>query len=76
VVGNKMMIMFSPVGQAAALDWLKGLKQNRLVFDDDEGVIALGSGQVNSDQAAIPDGQNQRPAGHARIALLIDQQIR
>jgi iron(III) transport system substrate-binding protein len=27
-------------GQSAALDWLKGLKQNAQVFDDDEGVVA------------------------------------
>jgi iron(III) transport system substrate-binding protein len=27
-------------GQAAAVDWLKGLKQNAQVFDDDEGVVA------------------------------------
>jgi iron(III) transport system substrate-binding protein len=27
-------------GRAAALDWLKGLKQNAQVFDDDEGVVA------------------------------------
>ncbi|HEY5299078.1 MAG TPA: iron ABC transporter substrate-binding protein [Acetobacteraceae bacterium] len=27
-------------GRAAALDWLKGLKANAQVFDDDEGVIA------------------------------------
>lgn len=27
-------------GEAVALDWLKGLKQNAQVFDDDEGVVA------------------------------------
>ena len=27
-------------GKAATLDWLKGLKQNAQVFDDDEGVVA------------------------------------
>jgi iron(III) transport system substrate-binding protein len=27
-------------GQAAGLDWLRGLKQNAQVFDDDEGVVA------------------------------------
>jgi iron(III) transport system substrate-binding protein len=27
-------------GKPAALDWLKGLKQNAQVFDDDEGVVA------------------------------------
>ncbi|MGH7211999.1 MAG: extracellular solute-binding protein, partial [Acetobacteraceae bacterium] len=27
-------------GRAAALDWLKGLKANAQIFDDDEGVIA------------------------------------
>src|SRR6185437_1642355 len=27
-------------GKAAALDWLKGLKQNAQLFDDDEGVVA------------------------------------
>ena len=27
-------------GRAAALDWLKGLKANAAVFDDDEGVVA------------------------------------
>jgi iron(III) transport system substrate-binding protein len=27
-------------GQAAALAWLKGLKQNAQIFDDDEGVVA------------------------------------
>jgi iron(III) transport system substrate-binding protein len=27
-------------GRPAALDWLKGLKQNAQVFDDDEGVVA------------------------------------
>jgi iron(III) transport system substrate-binding protein len=27
-------------GKAVALDWLKGLKQNAQVFDDDEGVVA------------------------------------
>jgi iron(III) transport system substrate-binding protein len=27
-------------GRAAALDWLKGLKENAAIFDDDEGVIA------------------------------------
>lgn len=27
-------------GEPAALDWLKGLKQNAQVFDDDEGVVA------------------------------------
>jgi iron(III) transport system substrate-binding protein len=27
-------------GKAAALDWLKGLKQNAQIFDDDEGVVA------------------------------------
>jgi len=27
-------------GRAAALDWLKGLKRNAQVFDDDEGVVA------------------------------------
>lgn len=27
-------------GRAAALDWLKGLKQNVQIFDDDEGVVA------------------------------------
>ena len=27
-------------GNAATLDWLKGLKQNAQIFDDDEGVVA------------------------------------
>jgi len=27
-------------GKPAALDWLKGLKQNAQIFDDDEGVVA------------------------------------
>ena len=27
-------------GRAAALDWLKGLRENAAIFDDDEGVIA------------------------------------
>ncbi len=41
-------------GQAAALDWLKGLHQNAKVFDDDEGVVAavdrgsIATGLINS----------------------------
>jgi iron(III) transport system substrate-binding protein len=27
-------------GRAAALDWLKGLRENAAIFDDDEGVVA------------------------------------
>ena len=27
-------------GRPAALDWLKGLRENAMIFDDDEGVVA------------------------------------
>ena len=32
--------MVASKGKLATLDWLKGLKRNSQVFDDDEGVIA------------------------------------
>ena len=41
-------------GEAAAVEWLKGLKQNGQVFDDDEGVVAavdrgaVAAGIINS----------------------------
>jgi iron(III) transport system substrate-binding protein len=41
-------------GEAATLDWLKGLKKNAQIFDDDEGVIAavnrgaVATGIINS----------------------------
>jgi iron(III) transport system substrate-binding protein len=41
-------------GEAAALDWLKGLRQNAQIFDDDEGVVAavdrgaVATGVINS----------------------------
>ena len=41
-------------GRAAALDWLKGLKANAQIFDDDEGVVAainrgaVATGIINS----------------------------
>jgi iron(III) transport system substrate-binding protein len=41
-------------GQAATLEWLKGLKENSQVFDDDEGVVAavnrgaVATGVINS----------------------------
>ena len=46
--------MLAQKGQAATLDWLKGLKKNAQIFDDDEGVVAavnrgaVATGVINS----------------------------
>ena len=52
------MRSWSLKGQDAALDWLKGLKQNAQVFDDDEGVVAA------VDRGASRPGSSTTTTGH------------
>ena len=62
-------------GEASTLDWLKGLKTNAQIFDDDEGVVAavnrgaVATGLINNDywdrlHAEIGDKKTQSAIAH------------
>jgi iron(III) transport system substrate-binding protein len=68
-------------GRAAALDWLKGLKRNAQVFEDDEGVVAavnrgsVATGIINNYYWARLRTEEGADKMHSRIHHFTDHDV-